>query len=150
MIKFKDYYIVFEEIPDKVTLAFNITNCQNKCVGCHSPELRTNIGEELTNDKISDIIKQNKGINCVLFMGEGNDMERLLEIGKYIKQNFNVCIGVYSGRKSVEKEYYDVFDYIKIGPYIEKYGPLNKETTNQRLLYKINNKFEDITERFWT
>lgn len=149
MIKFKDYYIVFEEIPDKVTLAFNITNCQNKCTGCHSPELRKNIGEELTDDKISEIIKQNKGINCVLFMGEGNDRKRLLEIGKYIKQNFNICIGVYSGRNNVENEYYEIFDYIKIGPYIEKYGPLNKKTTNQRLLYKKNNAFEDITDRFW-
>ena len=48
MLKFKDSYIVFEEIPDRVSLAVNITNCQNNCIGCHSPELRLNNGEELT------------------------------------------------------------------------------------------------------
>ena len=51
MIKYKDYYVVFEEIPDKITLAVNITNCQNRCIGCHSPELRENIGKELTTDE---------------------------------------------------------------------------------------------------
>ena len=45
----------------------------------------------------------------------------------------------------------DNFDYVKIGPYMEEFGPLNKETTNQRL-YKItkpDNKIDDITYMFW-
>lgn len=149
MIKYKDYYIVFEEIPDEVTLAINITNCQNKCVGCHSPWLRDNIGTLLTFDEIDEIIKKNNGITCFLFMGEGNDKDELLLLSKYIKNKYNILVGLYSGRSNVEKEYYDVFDYIKIGPYIEKYGPLNSNTTNQRL-YKIeNNKINDITNKFW-
>ena len=40
--------IVLEEIPDKVTLAVEITNCQGSCPGCHSPFLKQDIGEELT------------------------------------------------------------------------------------------------------
>ena len=64
MIKYKNYMVVFEEIPDKVTLAVNITNCQNRCVGCHSPELRENIGNELTTNEIDKMIKENDGINC--------------------------------------------------------------------------------------
>jgi hypothetical protein len=47
-------------------------------------------------------------------------------------------------------------DYVKVGPYIEMYGPLNKETTNQRL-YHIEHfensdaefKIVDITDSFW-
>ena len=42
-----------------------------------------------------------------------------------------------------------VFDYIKIGPYIEKLGPLNKETTNQRLYKRTDSGWEDITKMFW-
>ena len=45
---------------------------------------------------------------------------------------------------------YKEFDYVKVGPYIEECGPLNKRTTNQRL-YKCdkNGNKEDITYRFW-
>ena len=149
MVKYRDYYIVFEEIPDKVSLAINITNCQNKCLGCHSPILRENIGELLTIDVIDDLIKNNYGINCVLFMGEGNDIQTLIELAKYIKETYKISVGVYSGRSNVEKEFYEVFDYIKIGPYIEKFGPLNKKTTNQKLFQVINNEVIDITSFFW-
>ena len=42
------------------------------------------------------------------------------------------------------------FDYIKLGPYVDRLGPLNRETTNQRL-YKVlrNGEMKDITRKFW-
>jgi anaerobic ribonucleoside-triphosphate reductase activating protein len=44
----------------------------------------------------------------------------------------------------------DDFDYIKIGPYLQHLGPLNKPTTNQRLYKNTHNDaWEDITSRFW-
>lgn len=149
MIKFKDSYIVFEEIPDMVSLAINLTNCQNNCVGCHSPELRRNIGEELTENAIDKLISENFGVNCVLFMGEGNDKDSLLSIAKYIKEKYSLKTAIYSGRKNVEEDFYRVFDFIKIGPYIEKFGPLNVETTNQRLFLVEENGINDITYKFW-
>lgn len=149
MLKYKDYYIVFEEIPDKISLAINITNCQNRCKGCHSPELRCNIGKELTYDEIDRIINKNSGINCFVFMGEGNDKDTLLLLAKYIKEKYKIDVAVYSGRNNVEDEYYNVFDYIKIGEYKKEFGPLNVRTTNQRF-YKIKDKnIIDITEIFW-
>ena len=111
MIKFKDSYIVFEEIPDRVSLAVNIINCQNNCIGCHSPELRLNNGEELTEGIIDNLIKENYGIDCFLFMGEGKDRGRLLELAKYIKYNCNLKVAIYSGRNNVEFDFYEVFDY---------------------------------------
>ena len=149
MIKFKDSYIVFEEIPDRVSLAVNITNCQNNCIGCHSPGLRLNNGEELTEGTIDKLIKENYGIDCFIFMGEGKDRGRLLELAKYIKHNYNLKVAIYSGRNNVESDFYEVFDYIKIGEYKEEFGPLNKETTNQRL-YEIGaDGIKDITYKFW-
>ena len=88
MIKYKDYFVVFEEIPDRISLAVNITNCQNNCIGCHSPELRLNNGEELTEEVIDKLIKENYGIDCFLFMGEGKDYGRLMELAQYIKENY--------------------------------------------------------------
>ena len=58
------------------------------------------------------------------------------------------------------KDYDRYFDYLKIGPYIAKHGPLNKKTTNQRL-YEIEREYDpvsfecikterkDITFKFW-
>ena len=149
MIKFKDSYIVFEEIPDRISLAVNITNCQNNCAGCHSPELRLNNGEELTEEIIDKLINENYGIDCFLFMGEGKDRGRLLELAKYIKRNYDLKVAIYSGRNDVELDFYEVFDYVKVGEYKKEFGPLNSPTTNQRL-YRMSEKGkEDITYLFW-
>lgn len=149
MIKYKDYFVVFEEIPDRISLAVNITNCQNNCIGCHSPELRLNNGEELTEEVIDKLIKENYGIDCFLFMGEGKDYGRLMELARYIKENYSIKVAIYSGRDKVENEYYGLFDYVKVGGYKEECGPLNKETTNQRL-YEIGaDEIKDITYKFW-
>ena len=155
--------VVLEEIPDKVTLAVEISNCQGNCVGCHSPFLRDNVGCELTPQEVNELIDANYGINCFLFLGEGNDREALEKIANHIRNRYNLKLALYSGRTEVEPELYDIFDYVKVGPYIAQYGPLNKKTTNQRL-YVVehnlpadpamgvdsgNNRIEDITYRFW-
>ena len=132
-----------------ITLAVDISNCQGSCVGCHSPFLRDDIGEELTEAKIDALIDDNFGVNCFLFLGEGRDYDRLLELAAHVRGR-NMAVALYSGREKVEDEFYDAFDYIKVGPYIPSKGPLNKPTTNQRL-YKIgpDRTIEDITSRFW-
>ena len=39
MLKYVNTDIVFQEIPDEVTLAVNISNCPCRCPGCHSQYL---------------------------------------------------------------------------------------------------------------
>ena len=69
-MKLYNYDIVFQEVPDEVSLAINITNCPNHCEGCHSPHLWDDIGEELTTELLSSLIAQyEKLITCVLLMG---------------------------------------------------------------------------------
>lgn len=137
---------VIEEIPDRVTLAVEVSNCRGNCPGCHSPFLRDDIGEELTEAKIDKLLADNFGINCFLFLGEGSDPQALLRLARHIKLSWpSVETAVYSGRESVDKEFYDIFDYVKTGPYIKASGPLNNRNTNQRLFYHG----EDITSRFW-
>jgi anaerobic ribonucleoside-triphosphate reductase activating protein len=151
MVKFTDTEVVFDEVPDKVTLAINISNCPNRCPGCHSPELRGNIGEELTEEVIDTLIKENDGINCVGFMGEGNDKPRLIELALYTRNKYpNLETCIYSGKEEESDEVYAAFDYVKTGPYIISCGPLNVETTNQRM-YHVgkDGSREDITYKFW-
>ena len=45
MLKYAGYDIVFQEIPDEVTLALNLSGCPNGCPGCHSPHLQRDEGE---------------------------------------------------------------------------------------------------------
>lgn len=146
MIKYTDYKIVFEEIPDRITLAINISNCQCNCKGCHSPQLRNNIGEELTKEVIDNkFCRDLKLCNCFLFLGEGNDNKSLFEINQYIKEKYNIETAIYTGRDNVEEEYYKQFDFVKIGSYQKDFGGLDKQTTNQRLFYND----DDITYKFW-
>ena len=163
MIKYKPdtVQVVFEEIPDEVTLAIEITNCPGMCEGCHSPWLKEDIGEELTPETLRRLIDENRGVTCVCFMGEGKDPRALkyLALSVRLRSDYPYRTALYSGRNEVEEDYDTYFDYIKVGPYIPKYGPLNKETTNQRL-YKIEERFgtdfaevettrHDITYKFW-
>lgn len=138
--------IVMEEIPTRVTLAIEISNCQGCCVGCHSPFLKTDIGEELTPEVIDALIADNFGVDCVLLLGEGKDPDAVRSIAQHIRSAHpGLATAIYSGRTSVEDDFFDLFDYVKVGPYIAEFGPLNNPSTNQRLYYHR----EDITSVFW-
>lgn len=138
--------IVLEEIPRCVTLAVEISNCQGNCIGCHSPFLKNDIGEELTPSVIDRLIAENFGVNCFLFLGEGNDLQALLALASHIRSAHpGIEVALYSGRAQVEDILFDAFDYVKVGPYMAELGPLNKPTTNQRLYHHG----QDITSLFW-
>ena len=150
MVKFVETKVVFEEIPDKITLGITISNCPFRCKGCHSDYLRGDTGNELTVSVLDDLIKKNKGINCILFLGDGNDKETICSLGKHIKNTYNeIMTGIYSGFDEILPEYLTSFDYIKTGKWVEEFGPLNKETTNQRLYRVVDGIPNDITYLFW-
>lgn len=101
MLKYYNYDIVFQEYPDEVTLAINLTMCPNRCVGCHSAYLREDIGEELTHERLTALIDSYDGtITCVGIQGGDNDPEAVLAAGRYIKQHYEgrLRTGWYSGR----------------------------------------------------
>lgn len=156
--------VVLEEIPDKVSLAVEVTNCQGRCEGCHSPFLREDIGVELTAADMDRLIADNFGVNCVLFLGEGRDLEALLRLAKHVREAHpGMAVALYSGRAEVPEEgIWEAFDYVKVGPYVPIRGPLNDPRTNQRL-YEVSDGIcassdgsarvcrirTDITSRFW-
>lgn len=149
MLKYVDWDIVFQEIPDEVTLAINLSNCPHRCVGCHSPYLRDDIGEELSETAISDLIgKYEKSITCVCFMGGDATPDALCQLATFIREKWNGKIKTawYSGNNRLQnKEFTRFFDFIKLGEYVESLGGLNKNTTNQRLYRISNEKMYDIT-----
>lgn len=152
MLKYVDAKIVFQEIPDEITLAINISNCPCGCSGCHSSYLAADIGTELSINELKELISNNSGISCVAFMGGDINPKEINNLAKYIKNKFkDLKVAWYSGRQILSHDInIRFFDYIKLGPYIEEIGPLNSKITNQRF-YRISNEYTliDETYKFW-
>ena len=153
MLKYVNTGVVFQEIPDEVTLAINISNCPCHCPGCHSRYLWDDIGMPLDTDAIDAFIERyGDDITCLLFMGGDADPVGVNQLAQYIHETYpQFKVAWYSGRLRVSPAVNKAdFDYLKIGPYIKHLGPLKSPTTNQRL-YRLRDdgSFEDITYRFW-
>lgn len=153
MLRYVDYDIVFQEIPDETTLAINISNCPNHCPACHSPQLWEDIGEVLTEQVLLDLLqKYGKAITCVCFMGGDAFPDEIQKLASFLQHQSksSVKVGWYSGKPALPPGFLlDNIQYVKLGPYIEKLGGLNSKKTNQRL-YKISGKEQiDITACYW-
>lgn len=159
-MKIYNYEIVFQEFPDEVTLALNISNCPCHCKGCHSPFLAEDNGVKLTEKRFKTLLKNNPGITCVGFMGGDRDPQEVMDWARWIKEyNPNLKVGWYSGRDEFPNNFdVFVFDYIKIGHYDESRGPLSSPMTNQ-IMFKAEYKYDsngvkhlyrmnDITNKF--
>ena len=147
-MKFDSYDIVFQEVPDEITLAINISNCPNRCTDCHSPHLQKDIGEELTESILSDLLHvYGDSVTCVCFMGGDGSPENVLHLAKFVKQ-FYKKTAWYSGSSELYGQAQTCFDYIKLGKYNEALGGLTSPTTNQRFYSIENTTMIDITHKF--
>ena len=54
-MKYVDTKIVFQELPNEITLAINISGCPCACIGCHSSYLSQDIGELLTKEALQQL-----------------------------------------------------------------------------------------------
>ena len=149
MLKYLNYQVTLGEIPGEITLCINITNCPHNCDGCHSPELRKDIGDVLSVEVIDELIKNNEGVSCVCFMGGDHKPESINRFIMHIKEKYpHMYISLYSGAEafnnSIKKEY---LNYYKIGPYKKELGGLKSPTTNQKLfqIFKYLPKKDSIT-----
>ncbi len=164
-MKVASYDIVFQEIPNEVTLALNISQCPCHCPKCHSPHLSEDIGETLTEDLLFGLLERyGAGITCICIMG-GDAFPKEVNYWLWRIRTLGKKAAWYSGKdkKADEVEIRNV-DFLKIGSYKEELGALKQPTTNQRL-YRIRHTFrsaeapqdtpleehtwEDITSSFW-
>jgi len=138
MIKYVSHAVTFAEVPDEISLTLAISNCGGHCPGCHSPELRQDIGRDLEADLPALLKKYKDQITCVCFLGQGNDPEALNECLEYAhRHGLKTCL--YTGADEYDGPT-GYLDYIKVGPYIEGLGGLDSPTTNQRLYMRCYSK----------
>ena len=90
---------MFQEVPNEVTLALNISGCPNRCKGCHSPHLWEDTGEELTTDLLDGLLERyGVGITCVCFMGGDQDPAYVAELAAFVHAR-GYKTAWYSGRE---------------------------------------------------
>ena len=150
-LKYLGYSIVFQEVPNEISLAINISGCPYKCKGCHSSYLWEYKGNYISED-LDFIIKQNLDfITCVCFFGGDQNIVELYDLLKHIRSKYELKTCLYSGQDLLSNlnKLFDVLDYIKIGSYKENLGGLKSITTNQRM-YMIcqDQSLKDITFKF--
>lgn len=150
MLRFVDYDILFQEVPDEVTLAINLSGCPYRCKGCHSSQLQTDIGEELNEDALTRLLERyGEAVTCLCFMGGDAEPEHLCRLAAYARKLRGGAIHTawYSGSDRLYERARSCFDFVKIGPYIEALGGLDRPGSNQRLYRIQQGRLTDITGR---
>lgn len=151
MLRYTTTDIVFQEIPDEVTLAINISGCPCRCPGCHSPHLWGDIGLDLDADSLVPLITPYaQSISTVAFMGGDADPESINGLATTIHARFpHLKTAWWSGRARLSPKI-DLanFNYIKLGPYLAHLGALRSPSTNQRLYKVVANTLCDITSQY--
>ncbi|KGJ90496.1 anaerobic ribonucleoside-triphosphate reductase activating protein [Thalassotalea sp. ND16A] len=127
--------IVFQEVPNEISLCFSITGCQVGCKGCHSTELwNKNFGQPLTNTAFIHWLNKYQGlISTVLFMGGEWQQHHLIEkliIAKHL--GLKTCL--YTGENAVDDEISKHLTYAKVGKWDPQRGGLNTPGTNQKFI----------------
>jgi len=150
-LKYQGYAIVLQEVPDEITLAFNISGCPYKCPDCHSKNLWNYDGRYIKEDFNNIFSKYKDYISCVCFMGGDQNINELYDLCKSIKDN-KIKTAVFSGTNNINKfqKFFDnnMLDYIKVGSFNKELGGLDHPETNQ-IMYKIfGHKMTNINSRF--
>ena len=69
MLKYLYVKEVFSEVPNEITLAISITNCCIRCSECNQKELWEDRGTVLDSTVLNTLLRDHRGITCVLFIG---------------------------------------------------------------------------------
>lgn len=152
MLKYINYNIVFQEVPNETTLAINLSRCPNKCKGCHSTDLQKDIGEVLDDNIILELLQKYQcSVTCICFMGGDNAPQKVAQLAALIKR---LSLGQlktawYSGKSHLPTNVsIEHLNFIKLGDYVEKLGALDSPTTNQRFYEIVNGKLINNTQQF--
>ncbi len=124
--------VVFQEVPNEISLCFSITGCKVGCKGCHSTELwNENYGVALNNQNFIHWLNKYKNlITCVVFFGGEWQPSDLIE-KLIIAKNFGIKTCLYSGRDHIDINISQHLTFLKTGAWQAELGGLDSKTSNQ-------------------
>lgn len=143
MLKYYNKMVVLQEVPGEISVSFAIAGCPHNCKNCSWANTINKLPQkELTDEKyISQLEKYKNYATCILFMGgnwEKEDLIHKLKLAK--KYGFKTCLYTGDVLEHVDNNILENLSYVKVGPYIENLGGLDKPTTNQRFIDLVNKK----------
>ncbi|UUO21794.1 anaerobic ribonucleoside-triphosphate reductase activating protein [Colwellia sp. M166] len=124
--------IVFQEVPNEISLCFSVSGCKVACTGCHSTELwNADYGSHLSNKSfINWLTKYQNLISCVIFFGGEWQAKALIE-KLLIARNLGLKTCLYSGQKHIDISISEHLNFLKTGPWQSALGGLESITSNQ-------------------
>ena len=142
-MNFHDIQIVLQEVPSEISICFNITGCNLRCDGCHSPYLwKEGTGEQLTPEIYLNTLKKYKGFaSCVLFMGgEWHEKELIENLELAQSLGYKTCL--YTGLKmdDLSSQILNHLTWLKHGAWVQELGGLKDLNTNQKFIDVKQNK----------
>lgn len=149
-MKYTEKGIVFQEVPNEVSLYFYISWCNLRCENCHSKEYwNWNIWEDLTIFLLLEEIHKYKNyITCAVFFWWEWQPSLLSSLLTICKANWlKTCLYTWLYYEMVPNMLLRKLDYIKYWPYKEELWWLTSPTTNQVFLNL--NTWEDLTHLFY-
>lgn len=158
MLHYAGIDILFQEVPDEVSLSFTVAGCPNGCDDCHwvsFNKIASSDFPRLTAAKMVEEYKKYDGlVTCVLFFGGDWELSFLESMIEEFTKHRDIEIipkfALYSGQEPANvltEVNTEIWDYVKAGPYKREHGGLKKKTTNQIIMDVKRNK--DITYKFW-
>lgn len=130
--------VVWIEVPNEVSLAYQISGCPLRCKGCHSADTwKLGVGKELSSEYLESRLKQYQGlITCVLFLGGEWQTQELIERLVQVKQQgLKTCLYTGYEQDELPEGILPHLDYLKTGRWQAELGGLDSSTTNQRFIH---------------
>lgn len=135
-MKYHQFDVVFQEVPNEISLCFSMSGCKLDCINCNwkgftDIEKDIDLTEEIFRSMLS---KYACCATCVLFMGGEWDKDNLIKYLMIARSEYGLLTCLYTGLEEIDKDIKKQLDYVKLGPYKEELGALDKKTTNQRFI----------------
>ena len=157
MLKYLNYQILPNEVPNELSLGLFILGCPQHCRGCHSPQLwdvnSAGLGKDLDTAEWNALRTLQNGFSCVLFLGGDWSPSDLMKSILEASTALETPCALYSGQEyEALKNSLDLrlFKYLKWGPYKKELGGLQSRTTNQQI-WRLENgvPVENLNHYFW-
>ena len=130
--------VVWQEVPDEVSLAFLVSGCPLRCKGCHSADSwKSGLGPALSADYLRNRLRRYAGmLTCVLFMGGEWQPETLLDLLRLVRNEFGLKTCLYTGyeRDELPPALLPELTFLKTGRWMAERGGLDSRAPNQRFV----------------
>ena len=128
-----NFFTSFQEVPNNLSLCFSFAGCPLKCNGC-SWQGETSYREYGLDEMKGIVRKYAPYVSCVCCLGGEWEGVSFVDFLSYCKRlGLKTCL--YTGLTEMKNaDVLNRLDFIKLGPYVECLGGLQKRETNQVFL----------------